>query len=306
MPIRLRQPLLREGAMKTIDTPEDLRLQVGAWRAAGERVAFVPTMGNLHAGHLTLIAEARTRARRVVASIFVNPMQFGPAEDLDAYPRTLARDRELLEAAGCDLLFVPGVSTVYPRGSEAQTRVEVPGLSDVLCGESRPGHFRGVATVVCKLFNMVQPDVALFGEKDFQQLLVIRRMVEDLAMPVEIVGVPTVRESDGLAMSSRNGYLSAAQRTLAPTLRRVLTTARRALLEGAAVASVEREADAALREAGLAPDYVQVRTADDLRPATEADRDLVILAAAYLGRARLIDNLRVQLDTNAALQQTLR
>ncbi len=306
MPIRRRQPLLRERAMKTIDTPEDLRLQVGAWRAAGERIAFVPTMGNLHAGHLTLIAEARARAPRVVASIFVNPMQFGPAEDLDAYPRTLARDRELLETAGCDLLFVPGVATVYPRGSEAQTRVEVPGLSDVLCGESRPGHFRGVATVVCKLFNMVQPDVALFGEKDFQQLLVIRRMVEDLAMPVEIVGVPTVRESDGLAMSSRNGYLSAAQRTLAPTLRRVLTTARRALLEGAAVASVEREADAALREAGLAPDYVQVRTAEDLRPATEADRDLVILAAAYLGRARLIDNLRVQLDTNAALQQTLR
>jgi pantoate--beta-alanine ligase len=292
--------------MKTIDIPEDLRGQVRAWRAAGERVAFVPTMGNLHAGHLTLIAEARARAPRVVASIFVNPMQFGPAEDLDAYPRTMERDRELLEAAGCDLLFAPGVATLYPRGSEAQTRVEVPGLSDVLCGESRPGHFRGVATVVCKLFNLVQPDVALFGEKDFQQLLVIRRMVEDLAMPVEIVGVPTLREPDGLAMSSRNGYLSAAERALAPALRRVLTTAQRALLEGAPVASVERDAVAALREAGLAPDYVQVRTADDLRPAMESDRDLVVLAAAYLGRARLIDNLRISPDENAALQQTLR
>lgn len=292
--------------MKTIDIPEDLRGQVRAWRAAGECVAFVPTMGNLHAGHLTLIAEARARAPRVVASIFVNPMQFGPAEDLDAYPRTMQRDRELLEAAGCDLLFAPGVATLYPRGSEAQTRVEVPGLSDVLCGESRPGHFRGVATVVCKLLNLVQPDVALFGEKDFQQLLVIRRMVEDLAMPVEIVGVPTVREPDGLAMSSRNGYLSAPERARAPALRRVLTMAQRALLEGVPVASVERDAVAALREAGLAPDYVQVRTADDLRPATETDRDLVVLAAAYLGRARLIDNLRVSPDENAASQQTLR
>ncbi|RKT46914.1 pantoate--beta-alanine ligase [Thiocapsa rosea] len=292
--------------MKTIETLEDLREQVRAWRGAGERVAFVPTMGNLHAGHLTLIAEARARAPRVVASIFVNPMQFGPAEDLDAYPRTLARDRELLEAAGCDLVFAPNVATVYPRGSEAQTRVEVPGLSDVLCGESRPGHFRGVATVVCKLFNMVQPDVALFGEKDFQQLLVIRRMVEDLAMPVEIVGVPTVREPDGLAMSSRNGYLSPSERARAPALRRVLTAARQSLLAGTAAASVEREAEDALREAGLAPDYVRVRATHDLRPATQADRDLVILAAAYLGQARLIDNLRVQPDANAALQQTLR
>ncbi|EGV18763.1 pantoate--beta-alanine ligase [Thiocapsa marina] len=292
--------------MNTIETVEGLRAQVAAWRVAGERVAFVPTMGNLHAGHLALVAQARARAQRVVASIFVNPMQFGPAEDLDAYPRTLARDRELLEAAGCDLLFAPGVATVYPRGSEAQTRVEVPGLSDVLCGESRPGHFRGVATVVCKLFNMVQPDVALFGEKDFQQLLVIRRMVEDLAMPVEIVGVPTVREPDGLAMSSRNGYLSPSERARAPALRRVLTQARESLLAGNAVALVEREAEDALREAGLTPDYIRVCTTDDLRPATESDRDLVILAAAYLGRARLIDNLRVQSDTNAAPQQTLR
>ncbi len=282
--------------METIESIANLRACVRAWHGAGERVAFVPTMGNLHAGHLTLIGEARARAQRVVASIFVNPMQFGPGEDLDAYPRTLERDRERLEAAGCDLLFAPSAVTMYPRGSAAQTLVEVPGISDILCGESRPGHFRGVATVVCKLFNMVHPDLALFGEKDFQQLLVIRLMVEDLAMPVEIIGVPTVRESDGLAMSSRNGYLSASERACAPALHRVLTAARDALCDGFAVEAVEQAALAALRKDGLAPDYVQVRVADDLRPATPADRDLVVLAAVYLGRARLIDNLRVRRD----------
>lgn len=292
--------------METIDSIECLRARVRAWRAAGEPVAFVPTMGNLHSGHLTLVAEGRARAPRVVASIFVNPMQFGPTEDLDAYPRTLNRDRELLEAAGCDVLFAPPTETIYPRGSGSQTAVEVSGLSEILCGESRPGHFRGVATVVCKLFNMVQPDLALFGEKDFQQLLVIRRMVEDLNMPIEIIGVPTLRESDGLAMSSRNGYLSAPERARAPALYGALTTARQSLLHGASVESVERDADAALREAGLAPDYVQVRTADELGPVTAADRDLVILAAAHLGRARLIDNIRVRRDVNAAPQQSLR
>jgi pantoate--beta-alanine ligase len=292
--------------METIETIAALRACVRAWRTAGERVAFVPTMGNLHAGHLTLVAEARARAPRVVASIFVNPLQFGPTEDLDAYPRTLDRDRELLEAERCDLLFAPSSKIVYPRGSEGRTRVEVAGISEILCGASRPGHFRGVATVVCKLFNMVQPDLALFGEKDFQQLLVIRRMVEDLDIPVEIVGVPTVRESDGLAMSSRNGYLSAAERAQAPALYHVLERARRSLLEGASVESVEQDADAALRNAGLAPDYVLVRTVDDLRPAAAADRDLVILAAAYLGRARLIDNIRLRRDVDAAPQHTLR
>lgn len=291
--------------MEIIESIARLRERVCAWRGAGERVAFVPTMGNLHAGHLTLIGEARARAPRVVASIFVNPMQFGPSEDLDAYPRTLERDRERLEAAGCDLLFAPSAATMYPRGSALQTRVEVPGISDMLCGASRPGHFRGVATVVCKLFNMVQPDIALFGEKDFQQLLVIRLMTEDLAMPVEIIGVPTVRESDGLAMSSRNGYLSASERACAPALYRVLTSAKQALRDGTAAEAVEQAALVALRQAGLAPDYVQVRVADDLRPATPADRDLVVLAAAYLGRARLIDNVRVRLDVDAAPQQTL-
>jgi pantoate--beta-alanine ligase len=282
--------------METIDLVEDLRARVCTWRAAGEAVAFVPTMGNLHAGHLKLIDEARVRAPRVVASIFVNPMQFGPSEDLEAYPRTLERDRDGLQAAGCDLLFVPQVATIYPRGSEDQTVVEVPGLSEILCGESRPGHFRGVATVVCKLLNMVQPDLALFGEKDFQQLLVIRRMVEDLAMSVEIIGVPTVREADGLAMSSRNGYLSAEDRQRAPALYRALVGAARSLLEESPIEMVERDALATLSESGLIPDYVKIRVADDLRPATAADGNLVILAAAYLGRARLIDNLRVCRD----------
>ncbi|MCG6896867.1 MAG: pantoate--beta-alanine ligase [Thiocapsa sp.] len=292
--------------METIDLVADVRTRVRAWRSAGERVAFVPTMGNLHAGHLTLIGEARARAPRVVASIFVNPMQFAPTEDLDTYPRTLECDRERLREAGCDLLFAPRVAAMYPRGSEEQTRVEVPGhLSEILCGERRPGHFRGVATVVCKLFNIVQPDVALFGEKDFQQLAVVRRMVEDLAMPVEIVGVPTVRESDGLAMSSRNGYLSPEERAQAPALYHALAAARRSLLEGVGVETVERTAAGTLRDAGLEPDYVSVRVADTLLPPSESDRDLVVLAAAYLGRARLIDNLRVRLGSDAALQQTL-
>ncbi|AFL72184.1 pantoate--beta-alanine ligase [Thiocystis violascens] len=279
--------------MDRIEPLENLRARVAGWRAAGERVAFVPTMGNLHQGHLTLAREARSRAERVVVSIFVNPLQFGAGEDLDAYPRTLEEDRRLLDGTGCDLLFTPTASVVYPRGQSGQTRVEVPGLSDILCGATRPGHFVGVATVVCKLFNMVQPDVALFGEKDFQQLLVIRRMVEDLNLPVEIVGVPTVREPDGLAMSSRNGYLSPDERALAPALYRSLTQAGQLLRQGIAVDEVERTAVAALRESGLTPDYVTVRRADDLDPVTGDDANVVVLGAAYLGRARLIDNLRV-------------
>jgi pantoate--beta-alanine ligase len=251
-------------------------------------------MGNLHAGHLALIGAARAQATRVVASIFVNPLQFGPTEDLDAYPRTFEQDRIGLESARCHLLFAPRVETLYPRGLGAQTRVEVPGLSEILCGASRPGHFRGVATVVCKLFNMVQPDLALFGEKDFQQLLVVRRMVEDLAMPIEVQGVETVREPDGLAMSSRNGYLSPEERERAPALYRALARARDALIDGATPEVVEQEAEDALRAAGLAPDYVQVRRADDLEPPGDQDLDLVILAAAQLGRARLIDNLRLR------------
>lgn len=279
--------------LETIDSVIQLREQVRAWRTAGERIAFVPTMGNLHRGHLTLVETALGQASRVVASIFVNPMQFGPREDLASYPRTLEADRAGLVEAGCHLLFVPSVAAIYPRGSGYQTVVEVPGLSDILCGSSRPGHFRGVATVVCKLFNMVQPDLAVFGEKDFQQLLVIRRMVEDLDMPVDILGVPTVREPDGLAMSSRNGYLDSEERRCAPALYAALCAARDALMDGQAIEEVVRDADAALRAAGLRTDYCEVRAAEDLRPAMAHDRALVILAAAYLGRARLIDNVRV-------------
>ncbi|MBK1716384.1 pantoate--beta-alanine ligase [Thiocystis violacea] len=283
--------------MDRIERVRDLRERVGAWRSAGERVALVPTMGNLHAGHLRLVREARARAERVVATVFVNPLQFGPGEDLDAYPRTLAEDQRQLAGEGCDLLFAPRTSEVYPRGQEIQTRVEVPGLSDILCGATRPGHFAGVATVVCKLLNMAQPDVALFGEKDFQQLLVIRRLVEDLDMPVEIVGVATVREADGLAMSSRNGYLDAGERLRAPALYQALRQAGESLRQGESIERVERAATEAILESGLRPDYLSVRVASDLSPAHSGDADLVILGAAYLGRARLIDNLRLTLDS---------
>jgi pantoate--beta-alanine ligase len=284
----------------TVGTLGELRDRRAALTSAGERVAFVPTMGNLHEGHLELVRRARALAARAVVSVFVNPLQFGPAEDLASYPRTLARDTELLAAAGADLLFAPTAQTMYPRPAAEQTRVEVPGLSDILCGASRPGHFVGVATVVCKLFNMVQPAVALFGEKDFQQLTVIRRMVEDLCLSVEIVGVPTVREPDGLAMSSRNGYLTAAEREQAPALYLALQAAGRDVESGRDdLQAVARRAAAAIDAAGLRTDYVSVRRAADLDPPGAADTDLVILAAAYLGRARLIDNLRVQRRVSA-------
>jgi len=279
--------------MHSVEQLDDLRGQCRAWRTAGESIAFVPTMGNLHEGHITLIREARKHAPRVVASIFVNPLQFSPTEDLAAYPRTPERDAALLTDAGCDLLFTPGVDTIYPRGQETHTRVEVPGVSDLLCGASRPGHFIGVATIVCKLLNMVQPDLALFGEKDFQQCLVIRRMVADLALPVAIITVPTVREADGLAMSSRNGYLTAAERARAPVIHRALTDAAQRLRAGQSLPEAEAQTIAVIADAGLRPDYVSVRRAVDLGQPTAADRDLVILAAAYLGRARLIDNLRL-------------
>lgn len=281
--------------METLHRIDELRARITTWRRAEESIALVPTMGTLHQGHLELVRQARGHARRVVASIFVNPLQFGPHEDLAAYPRTPEADRRGLAGEGTDLLFAPAVDEVYPYGQAGQTRVEVPGLSDILCGASRPGHFVGVATVVCKLFNMVQPDLALFGEKDFQQLLVIRRMAADLCLPVEIIGVPTVREPDGLAMSSRNGYLSTAERGRAPALYQALQAAAHALRQGATPAQVAAQARVELEEAGLRPDYVSVRRAADLaEPGTE-DRTLIILAAAYLGRARLIDNLRVEL-----------
>ncbi len=273
---------------------DELRATLAAWRKGGERIAFVPTMGNLHAGHLDLIVEARHRADRVVASIFVNPMQFGEGEDFDAYPRTLEADTAKLTEAGVDLLFAPTVSAIYPSGARQQTRVEVPGLSDLLCGASRPGHFIGVATIVCKLFNMVQPDLAVFGEKDYQQLMVIRRMVADLAMPIRIIGKSTVREPDGLAMSSRNGYLSAEQRGVAPLLYGTLQSTAEALKTGNRdFSDLESAAQRILREAGFRPDYFVIRRAGDLAAPEQAEDSLVILAAAYLGTTRLIDNLIV-------------
>jgi pantoate--beta-alanine ligase len=282
--------------MDLVDQVAALRRRVRGWRRGAGRVALVPTMGNLHQGHLTLVREARALAEHTVVSVFVNPLQFGPKEDFAAYPRTLERDRQLLAAEGADLLFAPTVEAVYPRGQAEQTRVEVPGLSDILCGASRPGHFTGVATVVCKLVNMVQPDVAVFGEKDFQQLLVIRRMTEDLSLPVEVRGMETLREPDGLALSSRNGYLTAEERARAPALYAALCRARGHLEQGGAADAVEAEGRLELLSARLAPDYFSVRRAKDLAAPGPADRDLVVLAAAHLGRTRLIDNLRVRLQ----------
>jgi pantoate--beta-alanine ligase len=280
--------------MLTVHASADLRAQVADWRRAGERVALVPTMGNLHAGHLRLVEHARALASRTVASIFVNPLQFGPNEDYAGYPRTLDDDRQQLESVGLDLLFAPTVAALYPRPLEEMAQVIVPGLSQILCGASRPIHFRGVATVVAKLFNLAQPDVAVFGEKDWQQLVVIRRMAADLDLPVEIVGVPTVRETDGLAMSSRNRYLTPEERGSAPTLYATLTTCAARLRAGERdYAALAADARARLAAAGFRPDYFEIRRADDLQPPTAEDRELRILAAAWLGRARLIDNLPV-------------
>lgn len=282
--------------MNTVTTVQQLRDAVAQARREGKRIALVPTMGNLHAGHISLIEQARRGAGFVIASIFVNPLQFGANEDLDKYPRTLAEDQEKLSAAGCDLLFAPTVAEMYPDGMEGQTRVLVPGVSEGLCGASRPGHFEGVATVVCKLFNMAQPDLAVFGEKDYQQLAVIRTMVRDLNLPIEIQGAPIVRAEDGLALSSRNGYLTAEQRAAAPALYRSLQQLAERLRAGetdhaALIADAQRSQQAA----GFRPDYLEIREAFSLRPATPADRHLVLLVAAHLGSTRLIDNLSVTL-----------
>lgn len=279
--------------MITLEQLSDLRNQVDTWRRGGN-VAFVPTMGNLHAGHLSLVKHAHALADRVVVSVFVNPLQFGQGEDFDSYPRTFERDQALLASEGTDLLFSPSVAIMYPKPQAEQTRVEVPGLSKLLCGATRPGHFVGVATVVCKLFNMVQPDIALFGKKDFQQLMVIRRMVDDLAMPIRVVGVKTLREDDGLAMSSRNGYLTEQERQIAPRLYRVISDLHDRLVTGDdGYAGLEERAAAELKAYGLRTDYVAIRRSADLSLPGAGDRELVILAAAYLGKARLIDNREV-------------
>ena len=279
--------------MQTLTRIADLRDVVTNWRLGRESIAFVPTMGNLHLGHASLMAAAHVHGRRVISSIFVNPLQFGPSEDFSAYPRTPDDDGNLLREYGVDALFQPTVDEMYPQGSVGSTVVDVPGLTDVLCGAFRPGHFQGVATVVVKLFCLVQPDVAIFGEKDYQQLTVIRRVVQDLNLPVAIVGAPTVRAEDGLALSSRNRYLSAEERATAPAIYRALDKARRRLESGdTAYASIETEGLAAIGAAGIKPDYFEVRTAARLERPTERDVHLVVLAAGRLGKARLIDNLQ--------------
>ena len=282
--------------MNTVKTVLELRAAVARARGEGKRIAFVPTMGNLHEGHVALVEKAGQRADFVVASIFVNPLQFGPNEDLAKYPRTLVADQEKLVAAGCQLLFHPDLEEMYPHGQEGQTRVSVPGVSEGLCGGSRPGHFEGVATVVTKLFNMVQPDLAVFGEKDFQQLAVIRTLVRDLNMPIQIIGEPTVRAEDGLALSSRNGYLSAEQRAAAPALYRNLQQLASAIRDGNRdFAQLIEAGQASLVSAGFRPDYLEIREASSLRPAEANDTQLVILGAAFMGTTRLIDNLAFQL-----------
>ncbi len=276
--------------MRIVNTVSELRDAVKTWRSVGQRVALVPTMGNLHAGHLALVNEARKNADRVVVSLFVNPTQFGVGEDFETYPRTEQEDQEKLVASGADLLFLPVVSEVYTP--DAKTVVSVTGLSEWYCGAARPGHFDGVATVVCKLFNIVQPDVALFGLKDFQQLTVIRTMVRDLDIPVDIVGVETVREASGLAMSSRNGYLTAEEKTVAAKLYQSLCAARDAVLAGRqSYEDIERKAMLFLQESGFQPDYFSVCRISDLKKAGAGDVELVLLTAARLGKTRLIDNI---------------
>ncbi|MDN7125270.1 pantoate--beta-alanine ligase [Pseudidiomarina sp. 1APP75-32.1] len=280
--------------MRLLKSLEELR----AWhRQQQGTLGLVPTMGNLHEGHLKLVDLAQQHADQVIVSIFVNPMQFGANEDLDSYPRTLDADCQALAERGVQAVFAPQVTDVYPRGLEAQTSIEVPKIGDILCGASRPGHFRGVATVVAKLFNMVQPDHAVFGEKDYQQLQVIRLMAQDLSFPVEIIGMPTERAADGLALSSRNGYLSASERRLAPILYQVLQNVAHAIQHDKIDAEQAlAEARIALQESGFRMDYLELRRQADLQPANATDKDLVVLVAAFLGRTRLIDNLQFSRD----------
>ena len=282
--------------MLIIETLPLLRQQIRRLRMEGKRVALVPTMGNLHDGHMKLVDEAKARADVVVVSIFVNPMQFDRPEDLARYPRTLQEDCEKLNKRKVDLVFAPSVKEIYPNGTETHTYVDVPGLSTMLEGASRPGHFRGVSTIVSKLFNLVQPDIACFGEKDLQQLALIRKMVADMGFDIEIVGVPIMRAKDGLALSSRNGYLTAEQRKIAPGLYKVLSSIADKLQAG------ERDLDEIitiagqeLNEKGFRADDIQIRDADTLLEVSETSKRAVILVAAWLGDARLIDNKMVEL-----------
>jgi len=282
--------------MQSITEIKSLRSQIKAWRQAGLSVALVPTMGNLHQGHFSLVEKAKNMADKVVVSIFVNPMQFGVNEDLDNYPRTLIADKQGLAELGTDIVFTPSVEAIYPNGLDAQSFVDVPNISMGYCGGSRPGHFRGVATVVTKLFNLVQPDYACFGEKDYQQLQVIKTMAHDLSIPVEIIGVATSREVSGLAMSSRNGYLSEAQKETATVLFKTLNWSAEQLNSGQRdFDDICRQAKQQLEQAGLKIDYFEIAQRDTLKKATLNDSQLVILAAAFLGPVRLIDNLLVDI-----------
>jgi len=283
--------------MQTYSTNVLLHKALREARDTGQSIAFVPTMGNLHEGHLDLVRKAHKLCELVVVSIFVNPLQFGAGEDLDSYPRTLAADKEKLFGEGVDILYTPNVEEIYPEGMKAQTLVRVPGLSETLCGSSRPGHFDGVTTVVSKLFNIVQPDVAVFGEKDFQQLSIIQKMVCDLCMPVKIVGAATARDEDGLAKSSRNGFLSAEQRQIAPVIHQTLVTCREAIACGFDnFLQLESHARMKLLQAGFEPDYFAIRDARTLRGVTEDTEEIAILAAARLGSTRLIDNVHLTLN----------
>lgn len=278
--------------MRTVHSLKELRSILRSLRQQGKTIGLVPTMGNLHEGHISLVRKAAEAADVVVTSIFVNPMQFGAGEDLDTYPRTLAEDQDLLAEAGNTLVFAPSAEEIYPEGLARQTKVIVPEVSEGYCGASRPGHFEGVATVVTMLLNMVQPDIAVFGEKDFQQLAVIRKLTRDLLIPTEIVGAPTVREEDGLAKSSRNGYLSKQERAVAPVVYQTLTKIAEQLQQGRIDHDeLEREARQDLTQAGLRPDYFNIVNSHTLKPASPGDHEITLLVAAFLGTTRLIDNL---------------
>ncbi len=280
--------------MKTIQTQDELRDVVRQWRKAGEKIAFVPTMGNLHAGHLSLVEHARSLADRVVVSIFVNPLQFNEASDFANYPKTLDEDQQKLQEQRLDLLFLPDERLMYPQGQPQVSKVQVPEITEMLEGASRPGHFDGVATVVLKLFNLVQPDLAVFGEKDYQQLLVVKKMVADFNLPIDIHSVPTCREEDGLAMSSRNIRLTLEQRRLAPELYRILLQVREQVIEfNTDIKNIEDAAMAALSSTGFTPEYVSVRQAENLGEVTDDTRERRLLAAVRLGDVRLIDNIAI-------------
>lgn len=270
-----------------------LQNQIKHWKAQQQRLALVPTMGNMHQGHLQLVEQAKSCGDKVIVSIFVNPMQFAPGSDYEHYPRTMKEDAKQLEALGVDVLFAPNVDDIYPHDLSQTTKVVVPDLSDILCGEYRPGHFVGVTTIVAKLFNIVQPDIAVFGEKDYQQLVIIKKMVDDLGFPVEIHSGATVREADGLAMSSRNQYLTEAERKTAPLLFQTILSAKKQITSGASFAEIEADAMKALQLAGFNPEYVSIRNAETLAPASDTQHPLVILVAAWLGKARLIDNTSI-------------